>query len=113
MHFASRLNLSQTSCRNIPEKPENVVRTRSLSEPLERGMEARLKALEAENKALWVEINKLKASAKASANSAKPDTDECQVVPTVVPDGTGISATAEPWVAMGISRRTYYRRKKI
>ena len=110
MHFASRLNLSQTSCRNIPEKPENVVLTRSLSEPLERGMEARLKALEAENKALWVEINKLKASAKASAISAKPDTDECQIVPT----GTeGISSTAEPWVAMGISRRTYYRRKKI
>ncbi|NDB70020.1 MAG: hypothetical protein EB015_18865 [Methylocystaceae bacterium] len=69
-------------------------------------MEARLKALEAENKALWVEINKL----KASAISAKPDTDECQIVPT----GTeGISSTAEPWVAMGISRRTYYRRKKI
>ncbi len=116
MHFASRLNLTQTSCRNISEKPGKESGTRSVTDPVDRGMEARLKALEAENRALWVEINKLKASAKSSATSAtsaKDDTSECQVVPTVVSNGTELSATAEPWVLLGISRRTYYRRKKI
>ena len=113
MHFASRLNLTQTSCRNIPDKPGQVSGTRSVTEPVDRGMEARLKALEAENRALWVEINKLKASAKSSATSAKDDTIECQPVPAIVPNDTEISATGKPWVAMGISRRTYYRRKKI
>lgn len=107
MHFASRLNLTQTSCRNIPDKPEKVSGTRSVTEPVDRGMEARLKALEAENRALWIEINKLKAQTKFG-------TAECHNVPVgIVPNGTELSATAEPWVAMGISRRTYYRRKKI
>lgn len=107
-------NLSEPS-------PQPHGRTRSVSVPSDCGaspgasygigIEARLKALEAENRALWAAVNKLR-SANQTPASAKP---ECQAVPngTDGTDGTDNSAnTNSPWAAAGMSRRTYFRKKK-
>ena len=67
-----------------------------------------MKALEAENRALWAAVNKLRSAGQTPA-SAKP---ECQAVPNGT-DGTDNSANANsPWAAAGMSRRTYFRKKK-
>lgn len=55
MHFASRLNLTQTSCRDIPDKPGKVSGTRSVAEPVDRGISR------SEFDALVAEVNALKA----------------------------------------------------
>lgn len=60
---------------------------------------ATAKALDAALKR--IEALEAKVAQLVSANSAK--------VPSPVPS---VSATQEPWVAEGVSRRTWYRRQK-
>lgn len=114
MHFASRLGLDQQSVRGIPEKRDDGFAWLLVENDRLR---ARVAELEAALKQARVELAlsasatvpsasaTVTPSASASATPARKNKTASTVIaakPTV-DDG--------PWIALGISRRTYYRRK--
>jgi hypothetical protein len=99
MHFASRLGLDQSSVRGIPATRED----------------GRASLL-AENAWLRARVAELELALKASATAPRSASASASATPVAekmksVPDNRNAKLKDEPWLALGLSRRTYFRRK--
>jgi hypothetical protein len=96
MHFASRLGLDQASTRGIPTRRDD-------DRPALLREIATLKARVAELELALTASATVPSSATASATPAEKIKTATNNISAKLKD--------EPWVEMGLSRRTYYRRK--
>jgi hypothetical protein len=127
MHFASRLGLDLTSVRGIPASREDRIKKLSgMVTPGPDHRDAEIAALKARIAELELALtasatvpsrgaNLSAASASVSAtSSATPAAENKNTAPTITAaklKEEPLGAKHEPWTALGISRRTYYRRK--
>lgn len=102
-HFASRLGLDLASVRGIPEKRDD--RIKRLSRLVTPGPDAR----DAEIAALKARVAELEAALAAATATAKPTATAKKLKPAT--DNRNAKPKDEPWKALGLSERTYYRRK--
>lgn len=102
MHFASRLGLDQQSVRGIPATKDDGFARRLVENDRLRARVAELEAALEQARSATVPSASASATVTPSASAKKIEN---------APTDISAKLKDEPWTEMGISRRTYFRRK--